>query len=143
MSRTVLLIEDEHALRDIMLWALKDKDYDVLVAEDGEEGLKLSGRADLIMLNLSLPKKTGEEVLKEIRAKGNYVPVIIMTAAMGRAEGLKKFGKYEIVDFVEKPFSTKKVLEKIEESMGVVKSMERVREASSRLGSFIARQTMA
>lgn len=141
--RTVLVIEDEHALRDIMLWALKDKDYDVLVAEDGVEGLKLADKADLILLNLSLPKKSGEEVLREIRSQGNYVPVIIMTATMGRIEGLKKFGKYEIVDFVEKPFSTKKVLEKIEESMVVLASMEKVREASTRLGGFIHRQMMA
>ena len=73
MAKKILLIEDDVFVRDIYTRELAKSDYDVIVAEDGAEGVEKtkSEKYDLILLDIMLPKKTGIDVLKDIRGPGN------------------------------------------------------------------------
>ena len=73
MAKKILLIEDDVFVRDIYTRELSKGDFDVVTAEDGQEGEEKtkSGKFDLILLDIMLPKKTGIEVLKDIRGLGN------------------------------------------------------------------------
>jgi CheY-like chemotaxis protein len=68
--KKVLLIEDDVFIRDIYSRELKKGDYDVVIADDGETGIakSTSEQFDIILLDIMLPKKTGIDVLRELRA---------------------------------------------------------------------------
>lgn len=134
---TILIVEDEPPIRDILLRSLRGENYEVLVAEDGERGLELVPEADLALVNLHLPKISGEEFIRTLRVNGNYLPIIIVTAAMGREQGLRYFEKYKIVDFVEKPFRREEILGRVREGLKVSDDIHSVEEANESLASFI------
>ena len=73
MAKKILLIEDDVFVRDIYTRELSRGDFDVVTAEDGQEGEEKtkSAKFDLILLDIMLPKKTGIEVLKDIRGPAN------------------------------------------------------------------------
>lgn len=83
----ILLVEDNPG--DVLLFreALKGRDlaYELVVAEDGEKAMKFldGGQADLIVLDVNLPKHSGQEVLRRVRANPahNDVPVIVLTSS--------------------------------------------------------------
>lgn len=100
----VLLIEDDLNLSNSIFDFLDDF-VDVMQVFDGDEGLyeAESGVYDLILLDVMIPEKNGFDVLKELRAKGNTTPVLIMTAK----EDLDDKGKgFELGadDYLTKPF---------------------------------------
>ncbi len=106
MTGTILVIEDNEKLRGTVKEFLEMNGYDVLVAGDGEEGVKEfeenTEYIDLILLDIMLPKLDGQGVLKKIR-KQSTVPVIMMTAKAGDYEQIKSFGN-GVDDYVKKPF---------------------------------------
>src|SRR5699024_8652274 len=77
----ILIIEDEKPTANLIKKILEKEGYNVYVAYDGIEGLKVfkDNEIDLVILDLMLPKLSGEEVIKEIRSLSN-VPVIMTTA---------------------------------------------------------------
>lgn len=81
MSKKILIIEDDKILSNALSIALSDVGFSVITAFDGDEGLLKAENdvPDLILLDLVLPQKSGEEVLKKIRTKNDNVPVIIST----------------------------------------------------------------
>ncbi len=82
MSKHILIIDDEEAVRKSFILALKQKDYTVDTASNGKEGLDLflEKNYDLIYLDLKMPVMSGAEVLLKIREKNKTVPVYIVTA---------------------------------------------------------------
>lgn len=82
-QKTILIIEDDENIRDVIMIALRSKKFVVLEAKDGAEGveLALSKRPDLILLDLIMPVMDGMTALKKIRQDvwGANVPVIIFT----------------------------------------------------------------
>ena len=82
-GKKVLLIEDDKFLCDLMIRKLKDEDFEVFVAMDGEEGLRsaIENKPDLILLDLILPAMDGFEVLERIRQNELIaeMPVIILS----------------------------------------------------------------
>lgn len=78
----VLIVEDEKKVASFIKRGLADDNYDVTVSHDGEDGLKqaLTGDFNLIVLDVSLPKKDGIVVVNELRAAGSRVPVLMLTA---------------------------------------------------------------
>jgi DNA-binding response OmpR family regulator len=110
---TILIIEDEKAIANILKSYLEKEGYKALVAYDGQEGLDAfyANDIDLIILDLMLPKVSGEEVIKEIRNKSS-VPVIMVTAKVDEdstVEGLRLGAD----DYVTKPFSPRELMERI------------------------------
>ncbi len=80
--KKILLVEDDVFIREIYSRELKNGGYDVTVAEDGEKGARLatSEKFDLILLDIMLPKKTGLEVLKDLRKSPQKdLPVYLLT----------------------------------------------------------------
>jgi two-component system response regulator RegX3 len=109
----VLVVEDEQSLREALVFFLEKEGHDVVIAVDGEEALQVfeSSRADLILLDLMLPKIDGNQVCKQIRLTSN-VPIIMLTAKDSEVD---KIVGLEIGadDYITKPYSTRELLARI------------------------------
>jgi DNA-binding response OmpR family regulator len=108
---TVLVIEDEASLRDLYGRLLRLENYDVRFAADGEEGLRLAltTGADLIFLNLGLPKMHGLEVLRAMRSQGCHTPVLVVSGHSTLHDRVTCF-EAGADDFVGKPFEWEEVV---------------------------------
>ena len=113
-QKTVLIVEDEKNIVDILRFNLQREKYKTLEAYDGAEGLKQArtGSPDLILLDVMLPKMNGFDVCKTLREEGNNVPVIILTA---REEESDKVMGLEIGadDYITKPFSMRELIARV------------------------------
>jgi len=114
-KRTVLVIEDDAAIRQGIVDALDYAGYTAIEAPDGHKGLALAADAecDLVLLDLVLPGPDGLQILKSIRAGRPTLPVIILTARgeLGdRVKGLRLGAD----DYVVKPFSVKELLARVD-----------------------------
>ena len=113
-QKTVLIVEDEKNIVDILRFNLQRSGYAILEAYDGEDGLRqaLSANPDLILLDVMLPKMNGFDVCKALREKGSNVPVIILTA---REEEADKVLGLEIGadDYITKPFSMRELIARV------------------------------
>ncbi len=110
----LLLAEDEKDLSDAVRKILERNGYTVDSAYDGEEALAFAGSADYdgIVLDVMMPKKDGFAVVKELRKKGNGVPVLILTAKAetdDKVLGLDSGAD----DYLTKPFVMKELLARI------------------------------
>ena len=87
----ILVVEDQSVLRAQVMRALREENYAVDGAVDGEEGLYkiIHGNYDVIVLDLSLPNIDGMDVLRKMRAAGILVPVILLTARDGVGDRVK------------------------------------------------------
>lgn len=106
----ILVVEDEAGMRDPLVYLLRSEGYDVIEAEDGEAAVAIFQKegADLVLLDLMLPKLNGKDVCKAIRATSD-VPVIMLTA---KDTEIDKVIGFEIGadDYVTKPYSKNELL---------------------------------
>ena len=113
-KKTVLIVEDEKNIVDIIRFNLQRTGYDTLEAYDGEAGLAMARekKPDLILLDVMMPKMMGFAVCRALRAEGDNVPVIILTA---REEEEDKILGLEIGadDYITKPYSFRELLARI------------------------------
>lgn len=137
----VLLVEDNDNIRTLLGSLLEKRGYTVFSAEDGERALQLVGVADAVLLDLFLPKVSGQEFLEKIRADGNYVPVVVMSASMNRQQAFDSLSEFKIVDFLSKPFAFDEMLEKIDKAVKISEDLSVVRKATDQLKGFIERQS--
>ena len=110
----ILIVEDEPSISEAVEAYIKRAGYDTLTAFDGQEALKLwqEQQPDLIVLDLMLPKLSGVDVCKIIRAENSQVPIIMLTAKSSDADvvnGLDSGAN----DYVSKPFSMRVLLARI------------------------------
>ena len=112
-KKTVLIVEDEKSIVDILQYNLK-KEYNILTANDGEAGLDmaLKENPDILLLDLMLPKLDGFEVCRILREKGNKAPVIILTAREGEDDKVKGL-ELGADDYITKPFSIREVMARV------------------------------
>ncbi|HEU4354785.1 MAG TPA: response regulator transcription factor [Actinomycetota bacterium] len=113
-SATILVVDDERKLRDLVRSYLEAEGYAVLLAETGIGALETIERAhpDLIVLDLMLPDIAGEEVARSLRDHSD-VPIIMLTAKAGeedRVAGLRLGAD----DYLPKPFSPRELVARIE-----------------------------
>ena len=111
--KTVLIVEDEKNIVDILRFNLQRAGYQTLEAYDGEDGLAqaVSANPDLILLDVMLPKKNGFDVCRALRDQGSSVPVIILTA---REEADKVLGlEIGADDHITKPFSMRELVARV------------------------------
>ena len=113
MDRTILIIEDEQKINDILAFSLGKDGYKTLSAFDGVKGLEmaLKENPDLILLDVMLPGMDGFEVCRKVREK-SQVPIIMLTALSDEENQLRGF-EQQIDDYIPKPFSPKILLCKI------------------------------
>ena len=113
-QKTVLIVEDEKNIVDILRFNLQREGYRTLEAYDGEDGLAqaVSASPDLILLDVMPPKMNGFDVCKSLRSQGSNVPVIILTA---REEESDKVLGLEIGadDYITKPFSMRELIARV------------------------------
>ncbi len=136
MDTSILIVDDEEAIRLSLTEALSDEGYTVIAAASGEEAIALvrRRRPDLMLLDMKLPKASGMEVLKQAKKIQNDIVVIIMTAFADVASAVKcmKRGAY---DYLNKPFSLdalKLVVRKALETLSLKKELSIVRERAQR-----------
>jgi DNA-binding response OmpR family regulator len=105
MPARILLIEDEPALARGVSDTLRANGFEVTVAADGERGLDAAvrGDADLILLDVMLPKVDGYEICRAVRAQGIDVPILMLTAK-GREQDVIHGLNLGADDYITKPF---------------------------------------
>jgi nitrogen-specific signal transduction histidine kinase/CheY-like chemotaxis protein len=119
-SETVLLVEDEGALRRVARRALERYGYRVLVAADGEEGLRVfrahRGDIDVVVSDLVMPGMSGARLLETLRAEGEQVPFIVVSGYAGR-EALDRQRLDPSVPFIQKPWLLTDLLTQVRRSI--------------------------
>ena len=112
MNSTILIIEDDKDINEMLTKLLTNNNYNVLNAYSGTEGVLVHNDSiDLILLDLMLPGKNGEEIIKELKNKNN-VPVIVMSAIQ---DIYKKVDLFDLGanDYITKPFHNDELLARI------------------------------
>ncbi|HPS75206.1 MAG TPA: response regulator [Oscillospiraceae bacterium] len=118
MPTKILIVDDEHAIVDILKYNLEKNNFSTLCAFDGPEGLRLARGADpdLILLDVMLPGMDGFEVCRTLRGEGNNVPIIMITAREEETD--KVFGlELGADDYITKPFSMREVVARVRTNM--------------------------
>jgi two-component system response regulator MprA len=110
----VLVIDDERPMRDALTRALELAGFKVDLAADGDDGLRRAsvGNADLVVLDLLMPRTDGLEVCRRLRRRGDHIPVLMLTArdaVASRVEGLEAGAD----DYLVKPFALEELLARI------------------------------
>ena len=113
MSERILLVEDEEKLARMVEMELRYEGYEVTKAFDGRTGLEqaLSGKHDLVLLDIMLPQLSGMEVLRRLRRESG-LPVIMLTArdsVVDKVSGLDSGAD----DYITKPFAIEELLARI------------------------------
>jgi two-component system response regulator VicR len=113
MDKKILVVDDERPIANILKYNLEKEGYIVDTAYDGEEALKkaIDMEPDLILLDVMLPKKSGFDILRELRLQFT-MPVLMLTA---REEETDKITGLDLGadDYITKPFSMKEVLARV------------------------------
>ena len=114
MGKTVLIVEDEQSIVDILSFNLTKEGYDTLEALDGPTGLQLAleQNPDLVLLDLMLPGMSGFEVCQKVRQAGSLVPIVMLTA---REEEDDKVRGLELGadDYITKPFKNRELMARV------------------------------
>lgn len=117
MSKTILVVDDEKPIADILQFSLTKEGYTVICAYDGDEALEKieEQQPDLMLLDIMLPKRDGMEVCREVRKKYDF-PIIMLTAKgseIDKVLGLEMGAD----DYVTKPFSTRELIARVKANM--------------------------
>ena len=118
----ILVIEDDKELLKGLIDNLTLEGYKVISAQDGERGLELVKKEhpDLIILDLMLPKLSGEEVCRTLREENNLTPIIMLTARGEESDKVKGL-RLGADDYLTKPFSLLELFARIEAILRRVK----------------------
>ena len=115
-AETILIIEDESSLANVLAYNLTKGGFEVLVAGDGKEGLRLARSAspDLVILDLMLPEVDGLEVCRQLRgdAKTQDIRILMLTAKSEEVDEIVGF-RLGADDYVSKPFKLQPLLHRV------------------------------
>lgn len=116
-KKTILIIDDEKLIVDILIYNLNKEGYKTIEAYDGETGVEmaLEKKPDLILLDIMLPKADGLTVCKKIRSSLN-IPIIMISA---RSEEIDKILGLELGadDYITKPFSVRELVARVKANL--------------------------
>jgi DNA-binding response OmpR family regulator len=112
MKGRILVVDDEPNIRDVVVQYLRRDGFDTLTAGDGEEAVERSTDADLVILDLMLPRMDGIEACRRIRATRD-VPIIMLTAKSEEVDKLVGLG-IGADDYVTKPFSPRELVARVQ-----------------------------
>ncbi|MCY6371651.1 response regulator transcription factor [Clostridium ganghwense] len=126
MQNSILIIEDDDSIRDILLYSLKNEGYTVSEASNGTDGLELVkyNKFDLIILDLMLPDISGFDICKKISIEYK-IPIIMLTA---RNDIVDKVLGLELGadDYITKPFDIREVLARVKVSLRRIEKMKEI-----------------
>lgn len=117
-KKTILVVDDESSILDLLKFNLEKEGFNFISAEDGEEGINkvLNEKPDLLLLDVMIPKMDGLSVCKKIRQENINIPIIMLSA---RGEEIDKVLGLEIGadDYITKPFSPREVIARIKANL--------------------------
>ena len=128
-SATILIVEDEQDIRELLAYNLEKEGYATVQAADGKEGLDLarSRKPDLILLDLMLPKMDGLAVCRELERDSGTVRIpIIMLTAKAEGEDLLKSTRIGVDDYIMKPFNPEVLKAKAENLIRMREQLKRI-----------------
>jgi two-component system alkaline phosphatase synthesis response regulator PhoP len=132
-EKTILVVDDEKDLLDLIEYNLKKEGFNVLKAENGEEGIERAKEfhPDLVLMDIMMPKMDGMEAVEKMRKDDELksIPIIFLTARSDETtevEGLNKGGD----DYITKPISTTKLISRIK---AVLRRFDETEEEVNRL----------
>lgn len=132
-KQTILVVDDEQDLLDLIEYNLRQEGYDVIKAENGKDGIQMAKEhmPDLVLLDIMMPQMDGIEVCDRMREDStlSHIPIIFLTARSDEKteiEGLNKGAD----DFITKPISTTKLVSRIK---AVLRRFEETEEKVQRL----------
>lgn len=114
-GKRVLVVDDDKEITTSIKFALSNKGYDVLIANDGNEGLAMAEKEnpDLVILDMMMPKRSGFLVLEKLRRSDvEPVPIIMITANEGSRH--KEYAEtLGVNEYIRKPFAMDKLLDSV------------------------------
>ncbi len=117
---TVLLVDDEANVRNVVQKSLEDFGFQVVVAENGNQGMQLFEEGPekyrLVLLDLTMPEMDGETTFEEIRKIRPEIPVVLLSG-YDEAEVLRRMGGKPVQGFVQKPFTSDWLVESVLEAL--------------------------
>ena len=140
-KKTILAVDDESSILDLLKFNLEKEGFNFISAEDGEEGINkvLNEKPDLLLLDVMIPKMDGLSVCKKIRQENINIPIIMLSA---RGEEIDKVLGLEIGadDYITKPFSPREFIARIKANLRKFdknKSVEEEQKNQIAVGSLI------
>ncbi len=119
--RTVVYIEDEHEMIDLVRLILGRKGFNILGANGGREGLDMVRQhlPDLVLLDLMMPDMDGWDVYQQMKADETtrHIPVIVITAKAQNIDKVLGLHIAKVDDYISKPFSPQELLDSVEKVM--------------------------
>lgn len=116
-KKTILIVDDEKTIVDMLVYNLQKEGYNTLEAGDGEEGVRiaLENKPDLVLLDIMLPKMDGLAVCKRIRQSLN-IPILMLSA---KDEEIDKILGLELGadDYITKPFSVRELMARVKANL--------------------------
>jgi DNA-binding response OmpR family regulator len=117
----ILVVDDENDIVSTIQFRLKSCGFDILTADNGQEGIETATREkpDLILLDINMPIMDGHTMLQRVRSHSELkdTPVIMLTAYSDRND-ISKAAELGISDYVTKPFDFSDLMEKISKALG-------------------------
>lgn len=137
--KTILIVDDENDILEIISEYAKQEEYTTILAKDGESALKSfnENSIDLVILDIMLPDFNGYEVAEKIR-KIKDVPIIMLSAKSQEEDKLRGF-ELGIVDYVTKPFSPRELMARIKVNLNKTLEKEQDRDKYTFEGVLIDR----
>jgi len=116
---TILVVDDEESVRRVARATLEHAGFGVLLAADGREAVEVfrenAGKLTGVLLDMNMPKMSGEETYQELRRLAPAVP-IILTSGYGEQVMLQRFAGQGLAGFIQKPFRLDDLLRKVREA---------------------------
>ncbi len=134
-KKKILIVDDEKHWRNLFRSFLKDYNFEIFEAFDGQSGINKAKeiQPDIIILDNKMPNMTGLEAVKVFRSDPQTKAIpIIMATAMEFTDSMVDFIKMDVHDFIKKPFEVKDFIEKIEKIAGPVTHTAEIGVVSSR-----------
>lgn len=123
----ILVVDDEQDIRDVVRAVLESRGATVLTAEDGLRGVEVfrenSSRIDLVLLDMTMPGMSGEEVLREIRAI-NPSARVLLSSGYSESEANQRFSSHRANGFVQKPYTANELVQKLSDALRAASSSE-------------------
>ena len=137
MDKTILVVDDEKPIADILQFNLIKEGYRVICAYDGDEALQRveEEQPDLMLLDIMLPKRDGMEVCREVRKKYDF-PIIMLTAKgseIDKVLGLERGAD----EYVTKPFSTRELIARVKANMRRLNVPAQIEEAQAETNDIV------
>lgn len=141
MQYNVLVVEDDRTVASYIRYILQYSGLNPIVVCSAEEADKHAADADLIVLDINLPKLSGDKFLEQVRNKGNYAPTIIVSGAELTQDVIDRLARCGIVDFLRKPFTADQLQAQVSRAIGILKDMASLGDASTRIRNFVEKRT--